>query len=222
MKSMFAHIGERQRVLREAIKYDADFELWEESCVPSYCHANPLAAQVSWLRLFAAAEMAQKVGSPLKRVLDFGSSIGELGHLFLKQVQYDFIESHEPAADFLQKQLPGAHRQTLEGAPDRAYDHVFAIDSLEHNTNYEELLGRLSTKLAPGGVLILSGPTENWLYRLGRRIAGFEGHYHETNIHAIEAAASRSMERRAAKSILPVATLFRVTAWQDKGGNAKS
>ena len=199
--------------MREAIGYQKDFEAWEESCVPSYCHPNPAAAYVSWLRLFAAADMAKKVGPPAKRVLDFGSSIGELGHLLADDVQYEFIESLDAAADFLKKQLPAAKRTTLQEAPVGAYDRIFAIDSLEHNTDYRELLAELVTKLAPGGALILSGPTENRLYKLGRKIAGFEGHYHETNIHAIEAAANEMMTRRAAKTILPLAPLFRVTAW---------
>ena len=216
MKNKLAHVQERQKVLRQAIAYDKNFELWEESCVPSYCHPNPAAAGISWMRLFAAAEMAERAGPPMKRVLDFGSSIGELGHLFPKSVQYDFIESHERAAEFLQKQLPSSRRTSLEEAPDGGYDQIFAIDSLEHNTDYAELLDRLVTKLAPGGALILSGPTENWFYRLGRRIAGFEGHYHETNIHAIEAEAAKKLDRRAAKTILPVVPLFRVTAWQAK------
>ncbi|MCF2514804.1 class I SAM-dependent methyltransferase [Sphingomonas sp. G124] len=213
MKGRIAHIRNRQRLLREAIGYQKDFEAWEESCVPSYCHPNPAAAYVSWLRLFAAADMAKKVRPPAKRVLDFGSSIGELGHLLADGVQYEFIESLDAAADFLKKQLPAAKRTTLQEAPVGAYDRIFAIDSLEHNTDFRELLAELVAKLAPGGALILSGPTENRLYKLGRKIAGFEGHYHETNIHAIEAAAAEMMIRRAAKTILPLAPLFRVTAW---------
>lgn len=216
MKGRIAHIRRRQRLLREAIGYQKDFEAWEESCVPSYCHPNPAAAYVSWLRLFAAADMSKEVGRPAKRVLDFGSSIGELGHLLADDVQYDFIESLDAAADFLTKQLPKAKRTTLEEAPAGTYDRIFAIDSLEHNTDYRELLATLVSKLAPGGALILSGPTENRLYRLGRKIAGFEGHYHETNIHAIEAAAHEMMNRRSAKTILPLAPLFRVTAWTAK------
>lgn len=216
MTAAITHIRERQQVLRNAIRYQKDFELWEESCVPSYCHPNPLAASISWMRLFAAANMAKQVKPSAKRALDFGSSIGELGHLLPKDVQYDVIESHDPAAEFLQSQLPQAKRTTLEDAPAGTYDWIFAIDSLEHNTNFSELLATLATKLAPDGVLILSGPTENWLYKLGRKIAGFEGHYHETNIHSIEASAQGILTRRAAKSILPVATLFRVTAWQHK------
>ena len=217
MTNIFEHMRERRRILREAIGYQKEFEVWEESCVPSYCHPNPAASGVSWLRLFAAASMGKTVGPPMKHVLDFGSSIGELGHLFPKDARYDFVESHDAAAAFLKAQLPKAKRTTLEEIPAGTYDHIFAIDSLEHNTDYAELLATLVTKLAPGGVLVLSGPTENWLYRLGCKIAGFEGHYHETNIHAIEAAAAKILTRRKVRTILPLVPLFRVTAWQKAG-----
>jgi hypothetical protein len=211
-----AHIAQRRKVLGDAIKYRSNFELWEESCVPSYCHPNWLAAFVSWQRLYTAAAIARAMKPDAKRVLDFGSSVGELGHLLPDGVRYEFIEAHEPAAQFLQEQLPESHRTTLDGAPDAGYDEIFAIDSLEHNENYRELLEALVSKLAPGGVLILSGPTESWLYRFGRKVAGFEGHYHETNIHAIEQAAAEILDRKVARRIFPVLTLFRVTAWQAK------
>lgn len=216
LKARIVHIRNRQRLLREAIAYQKDFEFWEETCVPSYCHPNPLAAFISWQRLFAAAEMAARSGPPAKRVLDFGSSIGELGHLLPDGAQYDFVEENDAAAAFLVKQLPRSNRATLEAAPVGAYERIFAIDSLEHNKNYSQLLDELVSKLAPDGVLVLSGPTENWLYKLGRRIAGFEGHYHETNIHAIEAVAAQTLTRVAAKTIIPLAPLFRVTAWRRK------
>jgi 2-polyprenyl-3-methyl-5-hydroxy-6-metoxy-1,4-benzoquinol methylase len=209
-----AHVSHRRKVLGDAITYRSNFELWEESCVPSYCHPNWLAAYVSWRRLFVATKLARAIKPDARRVLDFGSSVGELGHLLPKGVRYEFIESHEPAAGFLQEQLPESRRTTLDAAADGSYDQIFAIDSLEHNDNYRELLGALVTKLAPGGVLILSGPTENFLYKLGRRIAGFEGHYHETDIHAIERAASELLERKALRSIFPAITFFRVTAWE--------
>ena len=209
-----SHVIRRRRLLGEAIKYRSNFELWEESCVPSYCHPNWLAAFVSWQRLYAATSVARSIEPDAERVLDFGSSVGELGHLLPKSARYEFIEAHEPAAAFLQEQLPESRRTTLEDAPTGAYDQIFAIDSLEHNENYRELLHTLVPKLAPGGVLILSGPTENFLYRLGRRIAGFKGHYHETNIHAIERAASEILDCKAARSILPGITFFRVTAWK--------
>lgn len=214
MFSQISHIRRRRTDLRRDIDVLNRFEEWEESCVPSYCHSNWMAAYVSWIRLFKAAELARSFVPDASRILDFGSSVGELGHLVSDGGKgYEFIEADQHAADYLQSRLPSAKRTTLESAPDGAYDQIFAIDSLEHNTDYAELLGVLATKLSPGGVLILSGPTENRLYHLGRRIAGFDGHYHETTIYAIEAAAKMLLSRRAVRSIMPVAPLFRISAW---------
>jgi hypothetical protein len=51
--------------------------------------------------------------------------------------------------------------------------------------------------LKPGGRLLVSLPTENALYRLGRRIAGFSGHYHHANAASIDRDIRRfGFERR--------------------------
>ena len=129
--------------------------------------------------------------------------------LVASDAQYEFVEQDQHAANYLLRRLPGAMRRTLESAPDGAYDQVFAIDSLEHNDNFEELLAALAAKLSPHGVLILSGPTENRLYRLGRAVAGFSGHYHKTTIYRIEdarrkvAAAARRALHHARGAALP-------------------
>ncbi|HVJ00465.1 MAG TPA: methyltransferase domain-containing protein [Sphingomonas sp.] len=214
MIATLRHIRGRRADLRRDIDVVAGFEQWEETCVPSYCHRNWFAAYVSWIRLYRAAGLAQRFAPDARRILDFGSSVGELGHLVSHGGDgYEFVEADDHAAAYLESRLPGARRTTLEAAPAGSYDAIFAIDSLEHNVDFAELLDVLATKLAPGGVFILSGPTENALYRLGRRIAGFDGHYHETTIYAIEAAASRRMTRIAARAVLPAAPLFRITAW---------
>lgn len=214
MLAHLSHIRARRADLRREIDIAKTFEEWEESCVPSYCHPNWLAAYVSWLRLFRVADLAKRYAPGARRMLDFGSSVGELGHLVSRGGGgYDYVESDDQAADYLSSRLSLARRQTLESAPNSGYGIVFAIDSLEHNTNYEDLLGALVDKLAPGGMLILSGPTESALYRLGRRIAGFDGHYHETTIYHIEHAAARLLEVREVRSVLPIAPLFRISAW---------
>lgn len=167
--------------------------------------------------LFEAAELGRRYAPSPGRTLDFGSSVGELGHLVSNKGEgYDFVEADDHPAAYLHGQLPKGLRVTLENAPDGVYDRIFAIDSLEHNTNFVELLEVLVAKLSPQGVLILSGPTENKLYRIGRKIAGFDGHYHETNIYAIEAAAQKLLHRREVRSVMPIARLFRVSAWTAK------
>lgn len=86
--------------------------------------------------------------------------------------------------------------------------------SLEHNANFAEILNILTRSLADRGRLILSGPTENFLYRLGRRVAGFSGEYHKVTISEIEQATRRELfltSRRLAPFGLP---LFAVSVWR--------
>ena len=109
--------------------------------------------------------------------------------------------------------MPRAARHSLDSAPDHAYDWVFAIDSLEHNDDFAELLERLSSKLSPRGILVLSGPTENRLYRLGRAVAGFTGEYHTTTIFEIEQADARLLNKTDACTIVPGLPLFRLSVW---------
>ena len=214
MLNQLKHIKSRRADLRREIDVVSNFEEWEESCIPSYCHPNWLAAYVSWLRLFNVAKLARRHAPRALQMLDFGASTGELGHLVSEGGRgYDFIEGDDKPAEYLESRLKHARRQTLQSAPDGAYDIVFAIDSLEHNTDYADLLVKLVGKLRPNGVLILSGPTESALYRVGRRIARFDGHYHETTIREIEAAASRLLARREVRSVMPFAPLFRISAW---------
>lgn len=190
------------------------FADWEESCVPSYCHPNPLAAAVSWMRLFEAAELAGRTQPQPERILDFGSSVGELGHIVAHlETRYEFIERSDRASQFLQSRLPDARRTTLSAAGDRSYDWVLAVDSLEHNDDYDDLIGQLAKKVSERGVLVLSGPTENRLYRLGRRIAGFSGAYHKTTIYEIERAAEDRLRLRHRTTVLPGFPLFRISAW---------
>jgi SAM-dependent methyltransferase len=209
------HIRERRRVLSKQIDAFAHFEEWEETCVPSYIHPNRAAAGVAWWRLFAAADLASK-HVKWDRVLDFGASVGELGLLLPPSASYEFIEMEEPAAEALLRTHPNAVRHTLEDAPDGAFSCVFALDALEHNTNYAELLELLSRKLAPDGVFVMSGPTESSLYKLGRKIARFGDHYHETDIYAIEEAAAKVMTRVDVTTLPPVASLFRISAWRNQ------
>jgi hypothetical protein len=207
-----AHMRERRRALARELPVWQQFEDWEETCVPSYCHPNLLAAYVSWMRLFAAADLAITSGA-CGPALDFGASTGELARVLPRDWSYHFVEQAEVPVRYLRSQLPDAVRQTLESAPAGHYRCVFALDSLEHNENYSELIEQLSEKLSAGGVFILSGPTENALYKLGRRIAGFKGHYHVSNIDHIETAAARVLTRIRTRRLPLGVPLFKISAW---------
>ncbi len=72
--------------------------------------------------------------------------------------------------------------------PDNSFDVIFALDVLEHIENLSDYVELFKKLLTPDGVIIISGPTENILYKIGRKFAGnrFTGDYHVTNISSIK------------------------------------
>jgi SAM-dependent methyltransferase len=207
------HIAARRAALAREFDVGRHMERIEESCVPSYVHPNLLAAGAAWSRPYAAAALYREFAPP-GPVLDFGAATGEVAELLEAAVPYEFVETDDLVARSLRRRRPLAVRRGLAELEPRRYAAIFALDSLEHNDDYAELLGRLAAALAPGGVVILSGPTENGLYRLGRRIVGFTGHYHKTTIADIERAAAGLLslcKRRIEPWNLP---LFAVSCWR--------
>lgn len=215
MGSLFDVARQRRAILRRRFDVSREFDALEESCVPSYLHANPAAAAIAWMRLASAARLYGRY-APKGPVLDFGAATGEIYHMISTNgpIDYHFVEANDLLAATLQSQIPNAVRETA--AAPATYGTIFALDSLEHNSDYAPLLAGLADALHPAGVLILSGPTESRLYRLGRRIAGFSGHYHKTNIFDIERAAESLLgPPRATKQLpFPGLALFRVTVWR--------
>ena len=70
-------------------------------------------------------------------------------------------------------------------------------------------------KLRAGGVLIVSGPTENRAYALGRWLAGFSGDYHVRSIFDVEDDVAKSKFARESLQQLPLfPRLFRITLWR--------
>ena len=69
-----------------------------------------------------------------------------------------------------------------------AYDLINALDVLEHVDDLPTTLTQLLKLLKAGGQLLVSGPTENILYQIGRRLAGpeYSGAYHERGIADIK------------------------------------
>jgi SAM-dependent methyltransferase len=205
-------IRTRRAELRRRLAVSHTFEELEESCVPSYLHRNLAAAGVAWLRLLTAAQMYRRFAPP-GPVLDFGAATGEIFHLLERRPPYSFCELNDVLAQALVEMNPAATRLRLEALPPAAFSAVFALDSLEHNEDVAPLLDALGATLQPQGVLILSGPTENRLYRLGRRLAGFSGHYHKTNIHHLEELAAARL-RLVHRTRVPFgAPLFSVSVW---------
>lgn len=205
----------RRRVeLRERFNISNPSEDVEESCVVSYSHWNPLVAYAAWMRLMVALRLWRRHVSP-GAVLDFGSGTGEISHFLGSNHPYHFIESAEALSDALGTFVPGARRERLDSLPEGAFSCIFALDSLEHNEDVGGIVERLAKGMASGGVLIVSGPTENALYRLARAIARFRGGYfHKTTIYDIESVLAERFTRLEVHGVPFGLPLFRVSAWR--------
>jgi len=212
MKQLRYMLG-RRNYINSRLDVQKHFEQWEETCLPSYVHKNILAAYVSWQRLFEAKKLAFDLANPTT-VLDFGSGIGESRKLLPPGVRYFYIEEEDAAAKWIEEEYPDAVRTTLENPPEPKFEAIFALDSLEHNDNYPELIDRLTGMLADNGVLVISGPTENFMYRFGRRLAGFSGHYHQTTIHQINHYVDDRMTLLKRKRLPHGLSLFVLSCWQ--------
>ena len=207
-------VKSRRAALRSQFDVRREFETLEESCVPSYVHANPLAAWTAWSRLTAAARLYDR-HAPAGPVLDFGSATGELRQVLEPlRGDYHFVEQNEVLVSALKRNIPEARREDAAELGEGRFAAVFALDSLEHNDDIGPILSAIARSLRPDGVFILSGPTENALYRLGRRLAGFDGHYHLQTIYDIERQAEAAFQRQA-RSLQPAGIpLFALSAWR--------
>ncbi len=207
-------VKSRRAALRSQFDVRREFETLEESCVPSYVHANPLAAWTAWSRLTAAARLYDR-HAPAGPVLDFGSATGELRQVLEPlRGDYHFVEQNEVLVSALRRNIPEARREDAATLGESRFAAVFALDSLEHNEEIGPILDVIARSLRPDGVFILSGPTENALYRLGRRLAGFDGHYHVQTIYDIERQAQAAFQRQA-RSLQPAGIpLFALSAWR--------
>lgn len=182
----------------------------DEMAIPSYLHGNPLIPWLMWKRYETIAELAQFSGS--EHVLEFGCGIG----LFLPTLAgacktVSAIDLFPQYAKKLcqEKRLTVAFPESLDQVADQSVHVIVAADVLEHVDALDVWLRAFLTKLAPGGRIIVSGPTENLAYRIGRIVAGFgaKGEYHHTDIDRIAQQLCLCGARRQAIRKLPFSFL---------------
>ncbi len=95
---------------------------------------------------------------------------------------------------------------------ENSFDYIIALDCLEHIENMDEYILAFSKLLKPKGIIIVSGPSENLFYKLGRILAGstFNGEYHVSNITMIRKQFSREFKVRSVKKLYYPFVLFEI------------
>jgi len=196
-----------RRVLAEAEPGRLD-----EAAFPAYAHPNPLINWLFWRRLHVTMNYVERA-TPVERILDFGCGSGVmLPFLAQRARQVTAMDIDLAPLDSIRKYiaLEGnvkvmvSTQSALEALPARSFAFVLALDVLEHVEDLPGTLSALLRLLQPGGQVIVSGPTENILYQLGRRLAGpeYSGSYHERGITEVR----RLLARQAV--IKSIATLY--------------
>ena len=184
----------------------------DEAAFPAYSHRNPFINWLFWQRLRKVMEHIQRPTS-YEHVLDFGCGSGVMLP-FLSQISsqvtaidvdllpIERVQRHIPLA--INVEIKDATKNKISDLPANSFDLIIALDVLEHVKDLPRTLNELLGLLKTDGQLIISGPTENILYRIGRKIAGpeYSGTYHERGIAEIKNELIRIAR------IEPIATLY--------------
>lgn len=190
---------------------------FDEAAFPSYTHQNPLMASLFWKRIKTALTIAEDLTNC--KVLDFGAGGGVTFKYLadrncrITACENRFYKTTEEIAKHLNVTVKVY--QNLFDINNEQFDKIFALDVFEHIDNPQEYIKKLIELSKENTQLIISGPTENWLYKLGRKIAGFSGHYHLRNIYDIEQLLEQNgLKCLKVKLLYPLLTLFRVSIWK--------
>ena len=130
-----------------------------------------------------------EVEAIMETALDFGCGNGvmlpTLAEHFRSVVGYD---KHTEAARSLKVKL-GLDNVEIRKSElpfylpflDKSFDMIWASSALEHVKHLDSIFWQFHRVLKPGGQFLLLSPSENWIYRLGRKLFRLEkpkDHYH--------------------------------------------
>lgn len=201
-------------VLRDAARLVTNADAYDEMAAPSYLHAVPLVGELFWRRLDTVAQLLNTNGTRYESGLDFGCGLGVLLPTLSEMTNRVYATDRTMTAA---RQVTAAlHIENVTFVePDDlvsriqpgSLDYVVSTDVLEHVEDLDLVVGMLGELLKRGGRFVISGPTENTLYKLGRLLAGFgwRARYHLTDIHRIHEQIQRcGFFEMTARRVLPV------------------
>ena len=202
MKSTdFAAYKQRYRSTIRKVLSESEPGRLDEAAFPAYSHPNPLINWLFWQRLRIAMNYIER-NAPFDKVLDFGCGSGVMlpflaqhsKHVIALDIDLlplEKVKKHIPLPSNVE--VCNANQVTLSELTQKSFDLISALDVLEHVDDLPRTLSELLGLLKPIGQLVVSGPTENILYQLGRKVAGpeYSGAYHERGTAEIKQELAR-------------------------------
>lgn len=172
--------------LRSHIARHLDPSDIDEMGLRSYIDGNWLSRQMAWGKLGVVISLADFQTDDV--VLDFGCGTGILLALINGRVKKVYAtDIHLRVAELLVRKLEIANVELIppEAVPQLRRGEVtkiVAANVLEHVPDLRHVIKDFVGIMAPTSRLIVSGPTENFLYRFGRWTVRFSGDYHVRKI----------------------------------------
>jgi 2-polyprenyl-3-methyl-5-hydroxy-6-metoxy-1,4-benzoquinol methylase len=198
-------------LIKRVVESIADQHARDDMAVPTYLHRNRLIHWLFWRRLDVAFGLLPT--GKLDSVLDFGCGTGVLLPSLATRARHVYgCDLRPEPARALVKHFGLSNVQVLAAdellqiAP-ASLDCIVSADVLEHIDDLQPLLRAFHALLRPKGRLVISGPTENWLYAIGRKIAGFSGEYHVKDVYDVNKDVLSAGFHVLQKRRLPVNTL---------------
>ena len=162
-----------------------------EMAIPSYLNQNPLIREIFWRRYDRVYKLAKF--SPEMTVCEFGCGIGVFLPVLARETAEVYaIDLFPQYAQMLASEfdLNVKFSKSLDIVPDNSLDILFAAEVLDPLDDLDAGIQLLARKLKPGGRLIMSGPTESLIYKIGRFLVGYNKYhdYHRNNVYDIRQA----------------------------------
>lgn len=214
-----AYKTEFRAVIRKVLAESEQGRL-DEAAFPAYANNNPLINWLFWQRIHKVMNYIE-MDAPYERVLDFGCGSGvmlpflcgisnRVTALDIDLLPFERVSRQRPFPANLD--VHDAREITLKDLPKASFNLIVATDVLEH---VDDLPGTLADMRAllkpfdkaqdkPGGQIVISGPTENFFYKIGRTLAGpeYSGDYHERGILDVRKILGEQVQ------VVHIATLY--------------
>jgi len=198
-------------VIREVLA-ESEQGRMDESGFPAYSHPNPLINWLFWQRLRVVMDYIKR-DIPYEHALDFGCGSGvmlpflcgvsaRVTAMDIDLIPFERVSRLQAFPTNLQ--VHDVRELALKDLPQASFDLIIATDVLEHVDDLPNALADMKNLLKPGGQVIISGPTENFLYKIGRKLAGpeYSGDYHERGIREVRKILGEQMD------VVHIATLY--------------
>ncbi len=192
-----------------------DQKVFDEQALPAYTNPNPLMQYLFWLRVKYAMQYIFDL-KDCDVSLDFGCGLGVMIPFLVNKskcvIALDLDTNLLEKIGKEKKWTTVQYVNNLDRLHNQAgkIDLILAMDVLEHVDNLNEVLQSFHELLSPNGSILITGPTENFLYKIGRRLANYSGEYHKSNIHSIAVQLEKFFILRRYKILFPVLDFFEI------------